>query len=82
MAYEQKDNSGSLFVNDKEKDGQPDRTGSCVIAGREYWVSGWLKKTQAGVPWLSLAFRPKEQQQRAPAPRQQRRQDEDDGPPF
>jgi len=61
MAYEQKDNSGSIFVNDrKEKDNHPDRTGTALIDGTEYWVSGWLKKSKDGKPFLSLAFKPKD----------------------
>jgi hypothetical protein len=63
MAYEQKDNSGSLFVNErKEKDTHPDRQGTIMVDGREYWISGWLKKTQDGTPWLSLSVKPKEKQ--------------------
>ena len=72
MSYEQKDNSGSLFVNHKQQPGpkQPDRSGSALIDGVEYWVSGWLKQTKDGQPWLSLAFKRKEQRpqtRRAPA---------------
>jgi hypothetical protein len=60
MAFEQKDNTGAIFVNDrKEKDTHPDRAGSATIDGAEYWVSGWLKKTKDGKPYLSLAFKPK-----------------------
>ena len=61
MAFEQRDNSGSLFVNDrKEQDNHPDRSGKAMIGGVMYYVSGWLKKTQSGQPWLSLAFKPVE----------------------
>ena len=79
MAFEQKDNTGSLFVNDKkESANHPDRKGSAMIDGVEYWASGWLKKTQDGTPWLSLAFTRKEQKQAAkPAPKQSRRDDDD-----
>ncbi len=60
MAFEQRDNSGSVFVNDrKEKDTHPDRQGSAMIDGIEYWVSGWLKTSAKG-PFLSLAFKRKE----------------------
>lgn len=62
MAYEQKPNSGSLFVNDKkEADNHPDFRGSALIDGREVWVSGWRKKTKDGKHWLSLAFKPKDE---------------------
>lgn len=60
--YEQKDNSGALFPNDrKEADNHPDRTGSAMIGGVEYWVNGWLKEGSKG-KFLSLSFRPKDQQ--------------------
>lgn len=61
MAYEARDMSGSVFVNDrKERDNQPDRTGSCMIDGVEYWVNGWMKKDKNGKPWMSLAFKRKD----------------------
>lgn len=73
MAYEAKDNSGSIFANDrKEKDTHPDGKGSAMIGGVEYWVSSWNKKTQEGKSWRSLSFTPKEgqpsQQKQQPAP--------------
>jgi hypothetical protein len=62
MAYEMKENSGSMFVNTKkEKDTHPDRNGTALIGGVEYYVSGWIKETKSGDKWLSLAFKPKEQ---------------------
>ena len=59
---EQRDNSGAVFVNDrKETDNHPDRTGSAMIGGVEYWIAGWLKEPKAGgAQFLSLAFTPKE----------------------
>lgn len=66
MAFEQRDNSGSLFKNDK-KDGDkhPDRKGSAMIGGVHYWVSGWVKQDRNGNPWMSLSFQPKEQATRS-----------------
>ncbi len=59
--YEQKDNSGSIFNNGrKDKDTQPDRTGSAMVDGIEYWISGWVKKDKNGNPWMSLAFKRKD----------------------
>ena len=59
MAYQQKDNSGSLFKNDRrEKDTHPHATGSALIDGVEYWVSAWTKEGAKG-KWQSLAFKRK-----------------------
>lgn len=61
MAYEQRDNSGSVFVNDrKENDKQPDRTGTAMIDGVMYYVSGWIKDGAKG-KFMSLAFKRKEE---------------------
>ena len=62
MAYEQRDNSGSLFKNArKEKDTHPDFNGSILVDGKAYWISGWKKKKQSdGETWLSLSVKPKD----------------------
>lgn len=61
MAYEQKDNTGSLFKNDKrEKDSQPHAKGTALIDGVEYWVAAWTKEGDKG-RWQSLSFTKKEQ---------------------
>lgn len=62
--YEIKDNSGSIFRNQKkEKDTHPNLTGSARINGVDYWVSCWSKPTKDGSDkWLSLAFKPKDEQ--------------------
>ena len=69
MAYEQKENSGSLFKNDKKTaDNHPNATGSALIGGVEYWVSAWTKKDKNGNPWQSLSFRRKDDvRQKEPA---------------
>jgi uncharacterized protein (DUF736 family) len=60
MAYEQKDNSGSLFKNDrKERDTHPDYRGSAMIGGEEMWVSAWIKEGRDGKKYMSLSFQPK-----------------------
>ncbi len=61
MAYEPKDNSGTLFKNDKrEKDTHPPATGTAIIDGVEYWVSAWTKEGAKG-KFQSLAFKPKQE---------------------
>ena len=63
MAYEMKPNTGSLFPNDRKDTSQhPDKRGSALIGGVEYWVSAWTKSTKAGAPWDSLSFQPKNKQ--------------------
>jgi len=85
MAYEHKENSGSIFKNEKrEKDTHPHMTGTALIDGKEYWVSAWTKEGQKG-RWQSLAFKPKEekaQEPRKPASRGASGFDDLNDPPF
>lgn len=63
MTFEQKDNSGSLFVNDKkEAENHPNAKGTAKIDGVEYWISAWTKTTKDGKKWQSLSFKRKEPQ--------------------
>lgn len=63
MAYEMKDNSGSLFKNDKEgKESRPDYKGSMKIEGVDYWLSAWIKKSDGKPPWMSLSLERKDKQ--------------------
>jgi hypothetical protein len=60
MTERNKDLTGVLFKNDrKEQPNHPDRKGSALIGGVEYWVAGWLKDGKNG-QYLSLAFTVKE----------------------
>lgn len=71
MAFEQRDNSAALFKNErKEKDSHPDRKGSGMIGGVEYWISGWVKEGANG-KFLTLAFEVKrdDQKRKEEAPR-------------
>ncbi len=76
MAYEQRNNSGSLFKNDrKNNERQPDYNGNAIINGKTMRISAWIKKSQNGTAFMSLAFeevngayQQNASQQSAPAP--------------
>lgn len=57
MAFEMRDMSGSLFLNDrKNAETHPDWKGRCLINGRSFWMSAWVKRTDKGVQFFSLSF--------------------------
>lgn len=67
MAYEQRDNSGTIFKNDKkETEKHPNGTGKAMIGGVMYYVSAWTKDGAKG-KFQSLAFKPVDQQAEQPA---------------
>lgn len=83
MAYEMKDNSGSLFKNDRrEKDTHPNAKGTALIDGVEYWVDAWTNEARDGSKYQSLKFKRKDADQRGSygkqePPRQSRDLDDD-----
>jgi hypothetical protein len=61
MAYEQKDNTGSLFANqEKRSENFPDYSGSVRIEGSDWWISGWKKTSKDGKTFLSLSVKRKD----------------------
>ncbi|HEY8879193.1 MAG TPA: hypothetical protein VIN03_16615 [Roseateles sp.] len=75
-------NRGVLFVNDrKQRDSQPDRTGTLNVEGVEYFLDGWLKTSQGGKQFLSVSVKRKEKQHSAPpAPSSRTHGDRPGGP--
>jgi hypothetical protein len=60
MAFEHRDNTGSLFRNDKKTaDTHPEYAGTIKVAGVEYWLNGWLKEGARG-KFFSLSVKPKQ----------------------
>lgn len=56
MAYEHKDMTGSIFVNeDKKGERHPDWRGKVKINGEEYYAAGWNNESRNG-PYISMKF--------------------------
>jgi len=56
MAYEQRDNGGALFKNDKDGNEQrPDYTGDCMVNGKLMRMAAWVKEGKKG-KFMSLKF--------------------------
>jgi hypothetical protein len=61
MAYQQKENSGALFKNDRKKSAQqPDYTGKLNVHGAEFRLAWWIKNTGTKT-FMSLKISPVEQ---------------------
>lgn len=90
MAYEQRENGGTLFRN-KDKDEANPKTelyphakGRCKIAGVEYWINSWTKKDRNGEKYQSLTFKLVDKdgsdQRRQAVPKKNPKQHDDDIP--
>lgn len=62
MAFAQKPNTGSLFINkDRKTDTHPNARGSALIGGVEYWIDAWTNHAEGtGEKYQSLKFKVKE----------------------
>lgn len=61
MAYEQKDMTGSAFLNQrKDRPTSADLTGTIKIEGKEYWLNVWNKSDKNGNGFISLSVRPRQ----------------------
>ncbi len=84
MAFEQRDNSGALFKNDKgDNPARPDYRGDAMIDGTTYEMSAWIKEGKKG-KFMSVSFKTKGDDKprdklKEPPPAGQY---DDEGPPF
>jgi len=59
--YEDRDMSGSLFVNKEKTAANPnwaDLQGNVMVDGKKYYLSGWKKVSSQGTKWISIALKP------------------------
>jgi cytochrome b involved in lipid metabolism len=56
MAYEMRELNGSLFKNETATGNQPTYKGNCLIDGKKYYISAWVKESAGGKKYLSLAY--------------------------
>lgn len=89
MAYEQKNNNGTLFKNDKkdrknpDHEKLPDYKGDATVNGKQMWMSAWIKTGKNG-QFMSISFSDKDAQ-RSQSNNQQRNQSrsyEEEETPF
>lgn len=60
-------NKGAIFKNErKQNERQPDYNGTVNVEGKEYYISCWIKESQAGKKFFSASLTAKEEQRPAP----------------
>lgn len=58
MAYEPKDMTITLFSNKKrEKEGDPNATGSGLVDGRKVWASAWTNTSKSGEKYQKISIK-------------------------
>jgi len=72
MSQYETNNRGAIWMNVKTKESQPDFTGSILVDGKDYFLSGWKRKPDANPksPELNLAVTIKDKQPHTQAPQQ------------
>ena len=70
MSYQQRENSGALFRNErKNTEKHPDYTGNLNISGQSFELAAWIRKSQGGKTFMSLSVKPaQERREAAPLP--------------
>lgn len=70
MAYEFNEGQGSLFKNKYKQEGsrQPEYQGQAKIDGKMMRISAWVRQSQSGEKYFSLAISEPQPQQGTPAP--------------
>ena len=64
--YVPKEMTGRLFKNDKGANpARPDYRGDAMVNGELVEMAAWIKESQNGKKFMSISFKPKEQQQPA-----------------
>lgn len=66
MAYEMKNNTGSLWRNEKKEEKHSDYTGSAMIDGVDYWQSAYINETKEGKKYFGQTFTRKDAPKQAP----------------
>jgi hypothetical protein len=68
---DQKEGQGVLFKNNKkEKDSQPDYTGTVTVGGEQKRLAAWLKISGKGTKYMSIQVsEQQERQEPKPAPK-------------
>ena len=64
MSFEQKDNTGVIFKNDKREGNEnaPHGKGTIMVGGVEYWLSAWTNTDKNGNKYQKVSVQPKDNQ--------------------
>ena len=83
MAFEQKNNSGALFRNERATaDTHPSHKGTIRVDGRDYWLDAWVNTAKDGRRFFSLRVKPKDAPPAEAKADAQTQADLDDSIPF